>query len=127
MRNLHIKETLSTPLIILDKETSTFCIDGPILTNQAEKFFSPVMEWLEDYSKEPNDRTNVHFKIEYFDISCGKRILFILYKLREIVRSGYRVRVHWHYDPDNFYMREIGEDFAMMMYDIPFHFAADLK
>lgn len=127
LRQLHIEGTLSTPNIILDKETSTFCIDGPILTNDAEQFFTPVLEWLEMYSKNANDRTNIHFNIEYFDISCGKRILFILYKLRDIVRTGKRVRVHWHYKSEDFIMQEIGEDFAMMMYDIPFHFAADIK
>ena len=97
-----------------------------MLTNNAEEFFEPVLNWLEEYSKRPNEFTNVHFKIEYFDISCGKRVLFILYKLRDVVRSGNRVRVHWHYDPKNFYMREIGDDFAMMMYDIPFNFIDDL-
>lgn len=125
MRDLHIRQTLSTPEIIFNRNTSTFSIDGPILTNEAEQFFSPVMDWLDDYSEFPNENTKVHFKIEYFDISCGKRILFILYKLREIIRSGKKVMVHWHYDPTNYYMLEIGEDFAMMMYDIPFHFVAE--
>ena len=91
------------------------------MTTTPESFFKPVLDWLENFV--PNQKVEFHFSIECSDVNCAKRLLFVLYKLRNWAERGAEVRVHWHYEFHNYDMREIGEDFATIINEIPFHFA----
>lgn len=118
---LYISETLISPQVEFNPAEKVFSISGKLLTSTPESFFKPVLDWLEDFR--PNEKVEFHFGIECSDVYCAKRLLFVLYKLRNMVQSGSKVRVHWHYEFHNYDMREIGEDFAMMINEIPFHFS----
>ena len=50
-----------------------------------------------------------------------KRILFIFYKLNELIKKNRSVVVNWYYVEDEDEMFEVGQDFAFMV-NIPFHF-----
>ena len=60
-------------------------------------------------------------KLHYFNVSSSKRILFIFYKLNELVKLNKSVVVNWYYVEDEDEMFEVGQDFAFMV-NIPFHF-----
>ena len=79
------------------------------------------LSWLDDYSKAPHKVTNVIVKLDYFNISSSKRILFMFYKLNELHDKGYKVSVQWHYQEGEDDMYEVGQDFAFMV-KIPFEF-----
>ena len=55
------------------------------------------------------------------NVSSSKRILFIFYKLNELVKKNRSVVVKWHYVEGEDEMFEVGQDFAFMV-NIPFHF-----
>jgi len=119
--SIHIQETLISPKVELNPSENIFLISGRLLTSTPESFFKPVLDWLDDF--EPKEKIEFHFNISCSDINCAKRLLFVLYKLRNLKSRGKSVRVHWHYNFNNYEMREIGEDFATMISEIPFHFA----
>ena len=119
--SLHIQETLISPKVELNPCENIFQISGRLLTSTPESFFKPVLDWLNDF--EPNHKIEFHFNISCSDVNCAKRLLFVLYKLRNLKSNGNEVRVHWHYNFNNYEMREIGEDLAIMISEIPFHFA----
>lgn len=118
---LYIHETLISPKVELNPSDNIFQISGKLLTTTPESFFKPVLEWLSNF--EPQKKVEFHFNISCSDINCAKRLLFVLYKLRNLCAKGNEVRVHWHYRFNNYEMREIGEDFATIIFEIPFHFA----
>lgn len=118
---LYIQETLISPKVELNPSENIFQISGKLLTTTPESFFKPVLDWLDDF--EPTQKVEFHFNISCSDVNCAKRLLFVLYKLRNLKPCGHDIRVHWHYDFNNYEMREIGEDFATMITEIPFHFA----
>lgn len=121
MESLHITATDTTPNIDFNIDSGMFSVEGKAINNDAEEFFKPVLSWLDDYVKAPNDVTKVIFKLDYFNISSSKRILFIFYKLNELIDAGYDVSVKWYYHEDEDDMYEVGQDFAFMV-KVPFEF-----
>ena len=121
MESLLIEPTATTPKIDFNAMSGVFTLEGKAIDNDAEQFFKPVLDWLGDYLKNPAPKTAVSIKLDYFNISSSKRILFMFYKLNELLESGSDVSVKWHYQADEDDMFEVGQDFAFMV-KIPFEF-----
>ncbi|MFT7156860.1 MAG: hypothetical protein ACI8Q1_001875 [Parvicella sp.] len=121
MKSLLIESTDTTPRVDFNLETGVFAIEGKAITNDAESFFNPVLEWLSEYIKRPSELTEVNIKLDYFNISSSKRILFVFYKLNELIEAGKKITVNWFYHIDEDDMYEVGQDFAFMV-KIPFEF-----
>jgi hypothetical protein len=121
MKSLLIESTDTTPKVDFNLETGVFAIEGKAITNDAESFFNPVMDWLSEYIKRPSALTEVNIKLDYFNISSSKRILFVFYKLNELIEAGKKITVNWFYHIDEDDMYEVGQDFAFMV-KIPFEF-----
>ena len=121
MKLLLIESTDTTPKVDFNVESGVFAIEGKAITNDAEAFFNPVLEWLTEYIKRPAELTTVNIKLDYFNISSSKRILFVFYKLNEIIEAGKNISVNWFYHVDEDDMYEVGQDFAFMV-KIPFEF-----
>ena len=120
---LFIQKSPNSPKVNFNPQKGIFRIQGCITTNTPEDFFKPVLLWLDGFIPKESKKTEFHFFVGKSDVNCIKRILFVLYKLRKFVQNDHTVRVHWHYNSDNSIMREIGEDLANMVPEIPFHFA----
>ncbi|MCB9196834.1 MAG: DUF1987 domain-containing protein [Flavobacteriales bacterium] len=121
MESLFIAPTETTPKIDFNYANGVFSIEGKAINSEPEEFFRPVLEWLDEYSAEPNASTQVTVKLDYFNISSSKRILFIFYKLNELIDAGHDVSVKWFYHEDEDDMYEVGQDFAFMV-KVPFEF-----
>ncbi|MGZ4035508.1 MAG: DUF1987 domain-containing protein [Bacteroidia bacterium] len=119
MRLIKINHSDMYPNIIMDKENGIFEIKGVSLPLNGKDFYQPVLDFIDEYVKEPNKITLFVFNLKYFNISSSKMFLFMLYKLKELYDSGKAVVVIWSFDDDD--IREAGEDFQHMV-DIPFQF-----
>lgn len=119
---LFIQQSPNSPVVNLNPKKGIFKITGPIFTDTPEDFFKPVLLWLDGFVPKSHTKTEFHFFIDYKYASGGKRVLFILYKLRKFVQNGFPVRVHWHYNSENTFIQEVGEDLANLIPEIPFHF-----
>ena len=123
MESLILEGNKTLPNVILDAENGYFELSGKSVPMQAEEFYSPILNWLEDYLKHPKSFTRFIFKLDYFNIASSKRILFILYKLKEIQGKGLNVVVSWYFEEKDDSMLESGKDFAFMV-DVPFEFSS---
>ena len=121
MKALIIEPTDKTPAVILDPENNSFDITGRSVPHDAEAFFNPILEWFEEYAAAPLKKTVIGFNLEFFNISSSKRLLFILYRLNEMVENGDDVRVRWSYSENDEDMLEVGQDYAFMV-KVPFDF-----
>lgn len=121
MQTLEIKATESTPGVILDKINGIFEIKGKSTVELAQEFYTDILNWIEDYTKEPNSTTEFNFYLHSFNITSSKRILFLLYKLDKLRDLGYNVVVNWQYDDGDDDMLEVGNDYAFMV-ETPFNF-----
>lgn len=130
MKPLRIEATEFTPLVIFDPEINCFEISGESRPENAGKFFSEILDWLDQYynlrywkDKKFSDGPEVafEFKLEYFNSTSAKFILDILLKLESFRKDNVKIKVVWYYDEPDIDMKESGEEFAEMT-NIPFEF-----
>jgi len=121
MNSINIKGTDDTPNVILDKEKGLLEISGRSLPEDVNMFYEQILNWIDEYSENPNDRTEFNFKLEYFNTASSKVILDILLKFEEIVEKGKEVVIKWHYHEDEEDMLEAGEEYADIV-EIPFDY-----
>ncbi|SRR5690554_3387023 len=122
MTTLIRKPTKTTPYVHLDAETETFVIAGRSIPIDAELFYRPLLTWFEELDTKKVNRIDLCLRFDFFNIASSKRILFILYRLAEIGKAGPKVSVRWMYEKSDDDLLEIGQDYAMMIEDIPFRF-----
>lgn len=109
------------PKIVLDKDKGEFEISGQSLPENVHEFYAPVIAWLGEYAKNPNPKTEVTFKMEYYNTASSKMLFSVLEKFDQIFQAGNDVKIFWHYDQDDEDMLESGEDYADLV-KVPFEF-----
>jgi len=112
MEVINIDATDETPKVILDSGKSVFEFSGKSLPEDVTVFYDPILAWLDAYSGSPNSKTEVTFKMDYFNTASSKLILDILLKLEEIHESGNSVLVKWYFRESDEDMEEAGEEYA---------------
>jgi hypothetical protein len=115
-----IAATPKSPEIVLDSATGVFSIRGMSHQEYAREFYLPVIQWIEGYSKSPQQETTVNFRFKYFNTSSAKSILFMLQKLNDIRVKGKNVIVNWYYEKDDEQMIQDGENYSNLL-DFPFN------
>ena len=123
MELINIKGTDDTPNVILDKDNAKFEISGRSLPEDVNMFYEPILNWIDEYSEAPCEKTEFNFKLEYFNTASSKIILDILLKFEEIVENGHDVVIHWHYHEEEEDMLEAGEEYADIV-EIQFEYVA---
>lgn len=121
MDALILNATPQTPLISFDRKSGLMEIKGRSIPDQPDEFWLPILSWFEAYIMNPAEKTVVGIDLEYFNISSSKRILFLLYKLNELVDMKKDVLVEWYYRESDEDMYEVGQDYAYMV-KVPFIF-----
>jgi len=117
MEILNLEGTADTPKIILNKTNGIFEISGRSLPEDSVEFYRPVLEWIENYAKDPLPVTNFCFKLEYFNTSSSKLILDVLSALEEI--KG--MQIEWCYQEEDEDMEEAGKEFSELV-ELPFSY-----
>jgi len=118
---LNYKGTETTPSVNFNPDNGKLIIEGNSIPNDAEEFFTPLLTWLEEYVNTTKVKTTLIIKLHYFNVSSSKRILYMFYKLNELLKYNKPVVIKWYYSEDEDEMFEVGQDFAFMV-NIPFHF-----
>lgn len=123
MDDLFVEATDVTPLVDFSKNRNTFKIIGKSLPEDVKNFYTPIIQWFDAYTSQPNAETNLFLDFEYFNTSSSKMILILLNKVREINKKGYQVLVTWAHPSHDVEIEEAGEEFAELL-NIPFQIIA---
>jgi hypothetical protein len=119
MEVMKIQGTDDTPSVTLDAANSNFEIAGRSLPEDVAAFYKPILEWLDNYSQNPNPKTIFSFKLIYFNTASSKMLLDVLMKLEDLHSNGKEALVQWYYPEDDEDMKEAGEEYADIV-DVPF-------
>ncbi|MCB2195741.1 MAG: DUF1987 domain-containing protein [Bacteroidetes bacterium] len=119
MESISIEGTPKTPTVNFDAATGIVEIKGRSIPENSIEFYRPLVEWLEEYSKEPQKLTTVNIQLEYFNTSSSKCILDVFKKLEAIKKARNEVVINWYYEEDDEDMLEAGEDYESII-RIPF-------
>jgi len=107
MENIQIDGTDKSPAVILDKDKGLLEFVGRSLIEDSEKFFLPLVEWIIEYSKNPNEKTTVEFKFEYFNTSCSKWLITMTKQLKKLYEKDHNTEINWYYEDED--VLEYGE------------------
>ena len=117
---LIIESSEVTPEVILDKECNVCIFKGKSLPEDPMVFYRPVLNWIDEYAMQPNDNTQVSFKMIYFNTSSSKIFLDIMKKFESINRAGNKCCINWYYKDDDEEILEAGEIYAERV-SLPFN------
>jgi hypothetical protein len=110
MDDFYLEATPKTPKLYFSRETGEFEISGRSIPENSIEFYKPIINWLDNYVEEPNHRTLLVIKLEYFNTSSSKCLVEILRRLESLDDQSI-VRVKWCYEEEDEDMQESGEDF----------------
>lgn len=118
LANFEITGTKKLPTIIFDAEKNEFKISGRSLCENSKEFYKPVIDWLEDYVKDPNQETILKVQLEYFNTAASKCLLDVFKTLYKIDESK-QVAIYWYYEKGDEDVFGAGEDFQSVV-KVPF-------
>lgn len=106
--------------INFDPRNNLFEITGNSFPEESTNFYIPVLHWLDNYTKNPNESTHLICKIEYLNSLSAKFIFELFLILQKITSTGKTVRVSWYYNPNDDFIEEKGDEFKSAL-EIPFN------
>lgn len=119
MENITLNKTDISPEVKLDI-IGQISISGMSMMEDPSEFYSEVLSWVNEYINSGNNKLNIIFELSYFNSSSAKQILKLLMTIDEAEIDS---KVIWNYPADNEFLKERGEEFAIML-DLPFEYVA---
>ncbi|HPD95290.1 MAG: DUF1987 domain-containing protein [Bacteroidales bacterium] len=114
---LFIKGTSKTPQI--DFKPGFLQISGRSIPEDSSSFFQPVLNWLEDYLKNPEQLTRVNIQMEYVNSNSNRMLFSILKLLDESYSQGHNIVINWYYEEDDDTIKNLGKDLQALV-KVPF-------
>jgi hypothetical protein len=115
MKLLYYEPKEYLPGIILDKQTGKFEFYGKTCPEDAVAFYEPVFDWLDEYTKEPLEKTVFDFRLTYFNTVSSKILMMIMMRLEEMNEAGNDVKIRWFYPEEDDDLAEAGNDFSGLL------------
>ncbi|MDP4826940.1 MAG: DUF1987 domain-containing protein [Flavobacteriales bacterium] len=116
MDDIRIEGSPKTPTVNFLAEEGVLDIKGRSIPENSIEFYKPLIDWIESYSKSPQNKTTVNIQLEYFNTSSSKCILDLFKKLEAV---NHEIVINWYYEEDDEDMLEAGEDYDAII-NIPF-------
>ena len=121
MNQIYINATFKTPHINFDPKKGLIEIKGKSIPEHAEAFYSHLIEWIKEYSQDPQATTAVNLQLEYINTDTKKYLLEMVELFGEMQKNGKKIVVNWYYEKDDEGMMETGEEYATMA-GMPFNY-----
>ncbi len=119
---MYYKEsTKETPIVSLNSEKGVLLIDGNCESETPDEFFTEITDWINNYSKKPQETTTLTINLGGINISSSKYLLNIIYQLEALHKENYKVRIRWVYKNGEDGNYELGKDYDEMV-SFPFEF-----
>lgn len=115
LNSLIIGGTLKTPSIRFDSKEGLIEITGRSISEDSVKFFSPLFDWLEEYTRCRQNLTRVSIHLEYFNSSSAKRLYSFLKRVTMLSDASHKVEILWYFDKDDEDMLNTGKDFETLL------------
>jgi hypothetical protein len=113
MDHLVIAQTEQTPLISF-LSNGLLEISGKSIKEDSQDFWFPVISWVQEYSTRPSTKTCLNLFIVTLDTSSSSALVEVLFLLKEMIKEGNEVRVHWNYEENDLDMLELGKEMDIL-------------
>jgi hypothetical protein len=112
MERKEIRATKKTPRILLDPN-GLIEFEGYSFLENTKSFYEPVVEWLKEYIIHPAEKTEVNFKMDFFNTSSQLWIFMVVEILIDLEKVGKDIVFNWYYKEEE--VEEAGEDLANLL------------
>ena len=110
--------------VLFDKDKNIFIINGNSLPENAVVFFTPIHEWLTEYSMQANNRNILHIYLNCYNTTSSKHLLRIFLSFKNIMEKEKTVLVKWYGAEEADYMEEA--EVYQSLANIPFEFIEEV-
>lgn len=111
-----------TPEVILDPK-GFIRMTGRLIPENADEFFNPIEDWINEYFCDPAEITCIDISFEYINSTGTKYLFYIVHKIINIrlLNDTSRFKINWYYKNDDEDILEKGKLFAMNL-NVPINF-----
>lgn len=110
MKPLQLLATNDSPAINYNPEKNKFIIAGNSMPENSIGFYKQVLDWLKEYEKSPNKKSEFVFKMNLLNTSSTK-IFMDIFKIIKQISEKSLVIVYWYYAYGDDDIQEVGVDF----------------
>ncbi len=111
-----VPATAKTPVLDLEPGKGLLMISGCSIPENADHFFTPLLEKVTEYGTDPAERTVVRVQLSYFNSSSAKYLLDLFKELEDLHAAGRtKVSVEWCHAPEDLDMEEAGQDYKALL------------
>lgn len=118
MTSLIMSSTFYTPQVAFHPE-GNFTISGKAMTTKACVLFKPILNWLEQYKKNPAQDTVLNLDFEILHVDCLVKLMDIFRLLESMIKKGHQVEVNWYYEKEDEDMKEIADMVSEILKALP--------
>jgi hypothetical protein len=110
-----------TPLVNF-KTNGDLHLEGKSYPENPVIFYEPLIDWIKEFKKHSPEKITLHIRLEYFNTSTSKLVLFMLKILEDVhLYKKSDVKINWLYNKQDEDMFESGKDYESII-DLPFEF-----
>ena len=110
MQRLQIAPTIRTASVDFDPEQALLRIQGNSIPENADGFFQPLHDWVEEFRNEHKGAVRIRIFMTYFNTATIRHLISLLRRL--IFYYGDQLTIDWAYERGDEEIRDRGQDLA---------------
>lgn len=117
MKNLKIQGPegeFYSPSVDFNAETGECHIFGESYLEETAKFYSPLVEWIEEFHKNYEKVMTLNFKLSYYNTNTSKKFLDLLHVIKDNKKAQLNTIINWYYEENDIDTVEDIEDFMQI-------------
>lgn len=109
LKNILIEPTPKTPQIDLNYITGELIFSGRSIPENAASLYSQVLDWVNEYVRNPKETTNLRFNLDYFNTTSSIWLAKIIKSLCSINNTENTLFIHIYFDIDEYDNMEVDD------------------
>jgi hypothetical protein len=102
LKNMFVEQTEKTPLIDFNYMSGELILSGRSIPINAPRIFEPILDWINEYVKNPRQTTNLRLNLEYFNTASSIWLAKIVKALTGINKPECVLFLHVYFSIEDF-------------------------
>lgn len=115
MDKLIIPATDESPQIEFDPKNALLSIVGNSISENAERFYEPILEWVKLYVTVNPIPTQFNINLQTLNISSAKSLTSMLNTLKQLIEQEIKLSINWIVNNNDEHMQELAEDYQNLL------------
>ena len=102
LKNMFVEQTEKTPLVDLNYLSGELILSGKSIPINAPRIFEPILDWVNEYARNPKQTTNLRLNLEYFNTASSIWLAKIVKALAGITKPECVLILHIYFPIEDF-------------------------